>query len=284
MSGRIVVGINSAQEANEALDWALAEARERQAELVVICASPDWYGDTPADEARRARRVQELWAQVHARQDLLKMPHDAVKIDIQTIPGSAREALLNASQGALMLVLGRRRLGKIGRLMLGSVSSEVVERASVPVTVVRESHIYHRSWPIVVGVDSSAASMRALQHAAAEAADTGSDLHAVFAWQITTLAPLPGSWGWAPPLEEYQKFALTTLDKVLVGANLPLPRERVKAEVVHNSAAPALIAASRNASRIVVGARGMGGFEQLLLGSVSRQVLEYANCPVTVVR
>jgi len=126
--------------------------------------------------------------------------------------------------------------------------------------------------------------MRALQHAAAEALATGSDLHAVFAWQITTLAPLPGSWGWAPPLEEYHKFALDTLNNVLRQANLPLPPERVKAEVIHNAAAPALISASRNASRIVVGARGVGGFEQLLLGSVSRQVLEYANCPVTVVR
>jgi len=279
-----VVGVNSAEEANEALDWALAEAKERDAELTVVCASQDWYGNTPADEARRRHRADELIAQVRSRQAVLKMPPDAVRLDIQIIPGSAREALLNASNGALMLVLGRRRLGKLGRLMLGSVSSEVVERAQVPVTVVRDSHIYHRSWPIVVGVDTSAASGRALQHAATEALDTGSELHPVFAWQITTLAPLPGSWGWAPPLEEYQQFALRTLDQVLAKAQLPLPADRIKAEVIHNAAAPALISASRNAARVVVGARGMGGFEQLLLGSVSRQVLEYANCPVTVVR
>jgi nucleotide-binding universal stress UspA family protein len=281
---RIVVGVNDAPEANEALDWALAEAKERQAELVVVCASPKWYGDTVSDEARRRYRADELLAQVRSRQSVLQMPDDAVKLEIEVIPGSAREALLGTSQGAQMLVLGRRRMGKLGRLMLGSVSSEVVERAQVPVTVVRESHVFHRSWPIVVGLDTSAASGRALRHAAAEAMATGSDLHAVFAWQITTLAPLPGSWGWAPPLEEYQRFALKTLDGQLIDARLPLPHDRVKAEVIHNAAAPALISASRNASRIVVGARGMGGFEQLLLGSVSRQVLEYANCPVTVIR
>ena len=192
-----------------------------------------------------------------------------------------------------MLVLGRRRRGRLGRAVLGSVSTAVVEHAVVPVTVVRhgnpvgapEDDVPAEATPrIVVGVDTSAPSVAALRHACEVAGRTGASIDAVFAWQITTLAPLPGSWGWAPPVDDYEKFASDSLAEAVRSAGVTLPPERLTRRVVHGQAARQLVAAAQGAERLVVGARGLGGFDRLLLGSVSRQVLDFAPCPVTVVR
>jgi nucleotide-binding universal stress UspA family protein len=222
--------------------------------------------------------------------------------------GPAADVLLTVAADADMLVLGRRRRGRLGRVVLGSVSSTVVEHATVPVTVVRGHAGAGRAEPgartgenpvvgagdaeessdapsrVVVGVDTSAPSVAALRHAGEVAARNGAVLEVIFAWQITTLAPLPGSWGWAPPLDEYERFAGQCLDATVQKAGVRLPPDRLRRSVVHGRAASSLLEASRTAERVVVGARGLGGFDRLLLGSVSRQVLDYAACPVTVVR
>ena len=70
----------------------------------------------------------------------------------------------------------------------------------------------------------------------------------------------------------------------IVDKALGVPHDLVHRRIVCGVPATELIAASQRAELLVIGARGMGGFKGLLLGSVSREVLYGAQCPVAVVR
>ncbi|SKC74628.1 universal stress protein [Krasilnikoviella flava] len=288
----IVVGVNGSAESDEALDWAMREAASAAVPLtlVMVAAGAGKGADAAAHEAALAPEHEEA-------QGLLDAARARTGLDVEgtvtAAPGPAADRLLELGSDADMLVLGRRRRGRLGRAVLGSVSTTVVEHAGVPVTVVRhgdpdgaaEDDVPAEATPrIVVGVDTSTPSVAALRHACQVAARTGASIDAVFAWQITTLAPLPGSWGWAPPVDDYEKFAADSLAEAVRSAGVTLPPERLTRRVVHGQAAKQLVAAAHGAERLVVGARGLGGFDRLLLGSVSRQVLDFAPCPVTVVR
>jgi nucleotide-binding universal stress UspA family protein len=307
----IVVGVNGSAEADEALDWAVAESASSGHPLTVVRVAP------ATDESALTGVLEEVRAETAAIVDRARERHDRFDAEYAVLPGPVPDALLAASAEAQMLVLGRRRRGRIGRRILGSVSSTVVENARVPVTVVRRvdrtaaEHVQasgdddgtggttatdagsgwsHAPAPppagtarVVVGVDTSTPSVAALRHAAEVVARSDDAvLDAVFAWQITTLAPLPGSWGWAPPISDYEHFARECLDAAVAAAGVDLPPSRLRPQVVHGQAAKTLIEASAGADRLVVGARGLGGFDRLLLGSTSRQVLDFAGCPVTV--
>jgi len=297
----IVVGVNGSTESDEALDWAITEAASRQVPLTAVLAwQPGSRNAEPADFAAALERKREeaLTILDRARQ---RTGLD-VEASVDAPHGPAADALLGFADGdADMLVLGRRRRGRLGRMVLGSVSSSVVENATIPVTVVRgrqdaadvpadEPAAEPEAAPadarprVVVGVDTSLPSVAAIRHGGEVARRTGSTLEVLFAWQITTLAPLPGSWGWAPPIDDYATFAAEQLAAAVASAGIELPADRLVQTVVHGPAAAQLVAASATADRLVVGARGLGGFDRLLLGSVSRQVLDYASCPVTVVR
>ena len=225
----------------------------------------------------------------------------------EQVQGAAATALLARAERAEMLVVGSRGLGRLGRLVLGSVSSAVVQGAvRVPVTVVRSAPdadgtdgdaaggaaaggatspaAVDAPPRVVVGVDGSRTSVHAVRHGLEVARRTGAVLDAVFCWEIVTLAPLPDSWGWTPPIDDYEKFAGEQLDRALEAAGVDLPEDRLRRSVVHAHPAKGLIEAAQGAERLVVGNRGTGGFDRLLLGSVSRQAVEYASCPVTVVR
>lgn len=280
----VVVGVNGSTESGEALDWALVEAASRGVPLTAVLA---WQPPSRAAEPVEFARQDELH-----REEVLTLLDTArtrtgadVEATVTVTQGPAAEVLLAAGQDADLLVLGRRGTGRLGRMVLGSVSATVAEHARVPVTVVRE-----RETPadgdarVVVGVDGSPPSVAALRHGAEVARRLGGVLEPVMLWQITTLAPLPDSWGWAPPLDDYEKLAGETLDAAVAQADPGLPEGRVRPRVVHAPASRGLLEAARGAERLVVGNRGLGGFDRLLLGSVSRQVLDHAGCPVTVVR
>jgi len=275
----VVVGVSGSTEANMALDWALREAASYEAPLTAVMAA----GSQPGQQQEYLASLVDA---------ALQRTGLSVETTAVVAEGDAPDALIAAAKDADMLVLGRRHLGRLGRLVLGSVSSELVERAELPVTVVRApgdndaapAQDAGGAPRIVIGVDTSGSSRLALRHAADVAAHTGATLEVVFAWQMASLATLPGSQGWTPPMDDYESFAARNLDKAIADADLDLPADRIVRKVTHKAPAAALIEASRGADRLVVGARGLGGFQRLLLGSVSRQVLEYASVPVTVVR
>jgi nucleotide-binding universal stress UspA family protein len=132
---------------------------------------------------------------------------------------------------------------------------------------------------VVVAVDGSEASRAALRWAAG----LGAPLRAVRAWSYPTSLPLPWS-KFAPQTPEELDREVTTELEELVRRELPGDRD-VAAWALRGDPAAALVThvAETSPRLLVVGSRGLGGFKGLLLGSVSRECLEYATCPVVVV-
>ena len=137
---------------------------------------------------------------------------------------------------------------------------------------------------IVVGVDGSPSSRKALTWAAAEAADHGADLVVINVWEHTLLPPAgPPSVSERYVPEPSQRTADDLL-RVIKEELGDVPPVLVQPHVKQGRPAKVLIEESTNADLLVVGTRGHGGFAGLMLGSVSHHVAAYAQCPVTVVR
>lgn len=133
---------------------------------------------------------------------------------------------------------------------------------------------------IVVGVDDSESSHRALRWAVQEAARRQARLSIITAWTWDAVEGTPMAM--ADP-EAMQDIAERAQDNAVeeILAEGPTPPEVLR-EVVQSTAAEALIEASRGAELIVVGTHGRGPVRSFLLGSVSLSVIRHSDCPVVV--
>ena len=140
---------------------------------------------------------------------------------------------------------------------------------------------------IVVGVDGSEGARAALEWAAAEARLRGVRLRAVHAWHLPAAAY--GSGGFVPPVgggweDDLEAAAKAGLAKTLGDAAGILDGIEVEQRVAEGSAAVVLTEAAEDADLLVIGSRGLGGFKELLLGSVGHQVAQRSPCPAVIVR
>lgn len=133
---------------------------------------------------------------------------------------------------------------------------------------------------VVVGVDGSEQSGRALRWAIDEARAHGWPLLLVHGIELGVAAASP--YGSGVVLEQLQEAGQQVLDDALRVAKDAGADVDTRMEV--GSSAHALIEASKGAGMLVVGSRGHGGFAGLLLGSVSSACVHHAHCPVVVVR
>jgi nucleotide-binding universal stress UspA family protein len=131
---------------------------------------------------------------------------------------------------------------------------------------------------VVVGVDGSTCSNRAVEWADQYAAATGADLRLVTAWQWAMAYGAPMMFDGYDPSADAEAIA----EKAR--ANVTLPADRVEVVVPEDKAGPALVTASKEAQLLVVGSHGHNVVSTVLLGSVSGYCVHHATCPVTIVR
>ena len=135
---------------------------------------------------------------------------------------------------------------------------------------------------IVVGVDGSDGSARALRWALDEAREWQATVEAVHAWS-PPYAGIGVESGWAMADPVLEEAATTLLAEAVDAADTGGLPEPVVRTVRCGHPAATLIEVAADADLLVVGSRGLGGFGRLLLGSTSTQVAHHAPCPVVVV-
>jgi nucleotide-binding universal stress UspA family protein len=130
-SHRIVAGVDGSEAATRALAWAAAQADRTGAVLEIQTAYEPGYSFITRDEVER---IMDRLVEESAKQVAALTP--GVTTKGETHERSPATALIEASQGADLLVVGSRGMGGFKGLLLGSVSQKCCLHAHCPVTVV----------------------------------------------------------------------------------------------------------------------------------------------------
>jgi nucleotide-binding universal stress UspA family protein len=273
-TGEVVIGYDGSADSERALDWADQLAAEQGRALRVLISEVDLSSVMEVTADWHDTRIREL--QEDARLRLASARTHTHSVEVVSDP--AAEALVGASEKASTVVLGARGHSAVSGVLLGSVSQQVARRASCPVVVVREAK-NPGSDRIVVGVDGSPSSRKALELAFEHADRTGAPVVAVHAWH-ERFVRRETEEGLAEEISDAERL----LEEALAGLAGQYPDVRVSTETIPVAPQRVLVDASESAALVVVGSRGRGALAGLALGSVSQSVLHHAQCAVVVVR
>lgn len=156
----------------------------------------------------------------------------------------------------------------------------VPEPASLPASILRPAS----GAGVLVGVDETEVSARALQFAASEARDRGVTLTALAAWEPVPFGAEPGvGLSTAPLPVDLGDATAAMLERMLEPVRETHPDLEIRSRVEVGSAALMIAEASADAALTVVGSHGRTGLARLLLGSVSEHVVEHVHTPTVVV-
>jgi nucleotide-binding universal stress UspA family protein len=290
-TGAVVVGVDGSESATRAVQWAADLAARRRRRLRIAHAygsvGPYYGGDlafpsgvleTLADDARQL---------VADAAEAAAAAGPGVDVEVQAADAAPIPLLIELSGQAAMVVLGSSGRGGFAGMLAGSTAVRVAAHAQSPVVVVRAREgepAPPAEGPVVVGVDGSSLSDRAVAYAFEEASLREASLVAVHAWadleyenpvhRARTLVE-----GGPQEVDEERLLA-----ERLAGWQEKYPDVPVERVIARDKPRHELLQRSVTAQLVVVGSRGRGGFRGLLLGSTSQALLHHAECPVMIVR
>lgn len=285
--GAVVAAIDGSHRDPAVLDWAAAEAVSVGAPLHVVHAvdlgTPlSAYGEllTSPDIVDKVEQESVRVAE-EARQRVVAS-HPELPVTTALPTGAPAGGLLNAADGARLLVVGSARKTKAERIVLGTTSLSVVAHSPCPVVLVPDDAEISGDGRVVVGIDGSEHSRLAFEYALEAATLRGKAITTVTSWNVEVVGGVvvtePGSPEWETVDARYREMAESTV-AVMRAAH---PDIDVTVEVHHGRAADMLVEVAQGCDLLVIGSRGRGGFRGMLLGSVSQRVLSRATVPVAV--
>lgn len=279
--GSVVVGYNSRRHSRAALAWGAQEAASRGAPLLVVFAAnyPGMVVEPGPGLLHREPGALDAAYDVTARGVAeAESAFPELSVAGATEVTSPVQALIEASKDAAVVVIGSRGYGRVAGALLGSTSFAVAARAACPVVVVKDEAGRRPPGPdhrVVVGTDGSAEATAAVGFAADRAVAAGATLELL----TCTGGPQVG--------DVDERALLATASRIADSAGGRLrashPGLDVATRVEDCPPELALVDAAADAGLVVVGTRGRGAFEAMILGSVSHAVIHGADCAVAIV-
>ncbi len=288
----VVAGYDGSASSVEALMWAAAAAAVRGVRLRVLCVADLGDEAGAAVLGRNSHSATHRLFQIE-QEAAEKLADEAVRqatqvegglLDRSVVPeavlGNPTAALIEASRGAGLLVLGHRDLDELTGAMLESVALAVTAAATCPVVVVRADAARRPDpgLPVVVGIDDSRSMVQALTFAGDIASRTGAPLVVLAAWTSSEVHAHGEATGRAG------EAAQTVVEAALEQLRSTHRDITVTARVVEDDPAAALLSASEGAGLVVVGAQHEQDQSETFHGSVRHAAIHRSQCPVAVVR
>lgn len=275
----IVVGVDASESALHAVRWGAVDAALRGAALHLVFAVPAVV-DAPLDETPvrmlhdrlrdTAQGALDSAAQM-AREAVTDRPAPEIRTFLVDAP--AVTVLSGLAETAYYVVVGVRGMSAYHRSLLGSVSTGVARHAQGPVVVVPGGAQPFSDRPVVVGVDGSVHSVRALELAFDEASRRAVPLIAVQAWEASVGSDT-----------RTHGDSVTLLTGMLERNIASYPGVDVKTLVMEGRPARVLLDAAADAQLLVVGSHGTRGYPGMALGSTGHALLHGSECPIALVR
>ena len=274
----VLVGYDGSRGSEEALAWAVEEARLRRLPLKIVHA---WHWPYPADYRDEEGSTFLRRAGQHLLDrgvELARARMPGLEIHGRLVNGPAYLALTREARESRLAVVGSHGDGEVP---VGSTALRLPARATRPVVVVRGGGAGHRR--VVAGVDGSAGGESALAFAFEQAALRGWSLRVVHGcWEPS--AASERDLALFAEEEKLVRVAEERLERAVESWRERFPEVEAVVAVPPLPPREALFEEARGADLMVAGNRGTGGFDPLLLGATSGALLEHAPCTVAIVQ
>jgi nucleotide-binding universal stress UspA family protein len=284
----IVAAFSPASAAREPLEFGLAASRVTGAPLVIVAVRHG--GPLVASRGGQVSEAEDDVTIEHLRTGLSRRGLRDVEVRVFEDNTAARGLARAVDElDPELIVLGSTRRGKVGSALLGTTAERVIHSSSCPVAVVPNGYEMPEGGMKLIGAAYSPSDegREALHAAASLARAAGVKLRV-----ITVLDPEHAGEGEGRMAEQHDELspAVDEAARGRLGREQEL-RDAVAAvagdldadiDTLVNEPADGLVAASEQVDLLVMGSRGLGPKRAVVLGSVSRKVVDRAACPVLV--